>query len=89
MNDVREGAVCKVDGCSTQDIPSSTGAERAARRTPSLEVIWDAICPWCWVAKHRLDRKPPLVAFCDSKMTGRGGKDLSSSDHAGSSERSR
>lgn len=56
MNDVREGAVCGVDGCSTQDIPSSTGAERAARQTLSLEVISDAICPWCWVAKHRLDR---------------------------------
>ena len=56
MNDVREGAVFGVDGCSTQDIPSSTGAERAARQTLSLEVISDAICPWCWVAKHRLDR---------------------------------
>ena len=56
MNDVREGAVCGVDGCSTPDIPSSTGAERAARQTLSLEVISDAICPWCWVAKHRLDR---------------------------------
>jgi predicted DsbA family dithiol-disulfide isomerase len=56
MNDVREDAVCGVDGCSTQDIPSSTGAERAARQTLSLEVISDAICPWCWVAKHQLDR---------------------------------
>jgi hypothetical protein len=56
MKDVREGAVCRVDRCSTQDIPSSTGAERAARQTLSLEVISDAICPWCWVAKHRLDR---------------------------------
>ena len=56
MNDVREGAVCGVDGCSTQDTPSSTGAELTARQTLSLEVISDAICPWCWVAKHRLDR---------------------------------
>src|SRR6202035_2161641 len=56
MNDVLEGAVCGVDGCSTQDIPSSAGAERTARQTLSLEVISDAICPWCWVAKHRLDR---------------------------------
>jgi predicted DsbA family dithiol-disulfide isomerase len=34
----------------------------AAKATLSLEVISDAICPWCWVAKRRLDRALAALA---------------------------
>lgn len=55
MTDVLEGAVCGVDGCvtnQTSDLPTSptTAATHLA-----IEVISDAICPWCWVGKRRLE----------------------------------
>ena len=34
----------------------------AAKATLPLEVISDAICPWCWVAKRRLDRALAALA---------------------------
>jgi predicted DsbA family dithiol-disulfide isomerase len=55
MSDVLEGAVCGVDGCAPA---ASDHYGRASGATASLaiEVISDAICPWCWVAKRRLGR---------------------------------
>ena len=39
--------------------PRRLGSRRArrlgAKATLAIEVISDAICPWCWVAKRRLD----------------------------------
>ena len=54
MSDLFEGAVCGVDGCT----PALDDFEPAfgAKATLAIEVISDAICPWCWVAKRRLDR---------------------------------
>lgn len=54
MSEVLEGAVCGVDGCApaTSDyVVQVAGAET----TLAIEVISDAICPWCWVAKRRLE----------------------------------
>src|SRR5260370_483608 len=54
MSDVLEGAVCGVDGC----IPAAfdqVGPASGAKTMLAIEVISDAICPWCWVAKRRLD----------------------------------
>lgn len=55
MTDVLEGAVFGVDGRATShtnDLPTSptTTATHLA-----IEVISDAICPWCWVGKRRLE----------------------------------
>lgn len=50
------GEVCGADGCSTlSSDPGPTDAPPAPRAL-DLEIISDAICPWCWVAKHRLTR---------------------------------
>lgn len=54
MDDVLEGAVCGVDGCNPaalDHVDPASGAKALA-----IELISDAICPWCWVAKRRLDR---------------------------------
>jgi predicted DsbA family dithiol-disulfide isomerase len=53
MSEVLEGAVCGVDGC----IPAALhfGLASGPKATLAIEVISDAICPWCWVAKRRLD----------------------------------
>jgi predicted DsbA family dithiol-disulfide isomerase len=55
MDDVLEGAVCGVDGC-TPAVLDHVDPASGAKATLAIEVISDAICPWCWVAKRRLDR---------------------------------
>src|ERR1700688_1520901 len=55
MGDVLEGGVSGADGCppaALDDVDPASGA----KATLAIEVISDAICPWCWVAKRRLDR---------------------------------
>lgn len=61
MNEELEGAVCGIDGCA----PGATQALEpvtAANTTLDIEVISDAICPWCWVAKRRLGRALEALA---------------------------
>src|SRR6202158_845973 len=55
MSDVLEGGVCGVDGCTPAALDHVDPAS-GAKATLAIEVISDAICPWCWVAKRRLDR---------------------------------
>jgi predicted DsbA family dithiol-disulfide isomerase len=55
MSDLFEGAVCGVDGCTPAALDHFKPAS-SAKATLAIEVISDAICPWCWVAKRRLDR---------------------------------
>src|SRR5271154_4166832 len=67
MDDVLEGAVCGVDGCTPAAL-DHVKPESGAKATLTIEVISDAICPWCWVAKRRLDRviaalAPDVTAF--------------------------
>lgn len=66
MSDIFEGAVCGVDGCAPSALDQS-GTAFDAKKTLAIEVISDAICPWCWIAKRRLDRavkalSPGIVA---------------------------
>ena len=61
MSDVLEGAVCGVDGCAPAAL-AHVGPASGAKTTLAIEVISDAICPWCWVAKRRLDRAIAALA---------------------------
>src|SRR5258706_11329 len=61
MSDVLEGAVCGVDGCTPAAL-GHAGPASGAKATLAIEVISDAICPWCWVAKRRLDRAIAALA---------------------------
>src|SRR5450432_466508 len=54
MSDVLEGAVCSVNGCTPAAVDHFGTASRV-KASLAIEVISDAICPWCWVAKRRLD----------------------------------
>src|SRR6266404_1425363 len=54
MSEVLEGAVCGVDGCAPTAL-DHFGKASNATATLAIEVISDAICPWCWVAKRRLE----------------------------------
>src|ERR1700704_5504731 len=61
MSDVLEGAVFGVDGCTPTALDHVEPAS-GAKATLAIEVISDAICPWCWVAKRRLDRAIAALA---------------------------
>src|ERR1700693_3072461 len=54
MSEVLEGAVCGADGCAPGTL-DRFGPASGAKATLAIEVISDAICPWCWVAKRRLE----------------------------------
>ena len=61
MIDVLEGAVCGADGCT----PAALDHFRptfGAKAALAVEVISDAICPWCWVAKRRLESAIAVLA---------------------------
>ena len=49
MSDHFEGAVCGVDGCTPTALDHFEPAS-GTKVTLAIEVISDAICPWCWVA---------------------------------------
>jgi predicted DsbA family dithiol-disulfide isomerase len=61
VSDVLEGAVCGVDGCTSAAF-GHLGPASGAKATLAIEVISDAICPWCWIAKRRLDRAIAALA---------------------------
>src|SRR5277367_5808624 len=61
MSEVLDGVACGVDGCTPAAL-DHFGPASGAKTTLAIEVISDAICPWCWVAKRRLDRAIAALA---------------------------
>lgn len=56
MTDALQGSVCGENGCAA-DAADPTGGPSASPATRlRIEVVSDAICPWCWVGKRRLER---------------------------------
>lgn len=54
MNDVQ---VCAVDGCASEgEHPNSAAPASKRSRTVSVEIVSDAICPWCFVGKRRFEQ---------------------------------
>src|SRR5882762_5536578 len=62
MSEVLEGAACGVEGCTPAALDHFRPAS-SAKATLAIEVISDAICPWCWIAKRRLDRALAALAL--------------------------
>ena len=58
MEEFTSGAVCGADGCNTtaghSDASHEAGA--AAPGVLDLAIVSDAICPWCYVTKRRLEK---------------------------------
>ena len=61
MSEVLEGAACGVEGCTPAALDHFRPAS-GAKATLAIEVISDAICPWCWIAKRRLDSAIAAIA---------------------------
>jgi predicted DsbA family dithiol-disulfide isomerase len=57
---VTGGAVCGPDGC---EVPANaTGPLPLARAPSRIDVVSDAICPWCWVGKRNLEGALAILA---------------------------
>jgi predicted DsbA family dithiol-disulfide isomerase len=57
MSDIIETTVCGIDGCGPAPQASAAPHEAAdARRAVQVEIVSDAICPWCYVAKRQFER---------------------------------
>ncbi len=55
MDDVSPvGAVCGPDGCDDTTSPEALHAETAAGTR--IDIVSDAICPWCYIGKRQLER---------------------------------
>ena len=60
MNATKDDAViCGIDGCETPE--SARGEAMAATAAGELSVVSDAICPWCYVGKRRLEQAFALM----------------------------
>jgi len=57
---IEEGAVCGPDGCA---VPAEATATLPLARAPSrIDIVSDAICPWCWVGKRNLEAALAMLA---------------------------
>ena len=56
MSELSEAGVCGIDGCGPAG-DKRTDSVTATKNSPDvqIEVVSDAICPWCYVAKRNLD----------------------------------
>jgi len=52
MDDQAQGAACSADGC---EIPASAATVALPPNGGRLDIVSDAICPWCWIGKANLD----------------------------------
>ncbi|HYZ33222.1 MAG TPA: DsbA family oxidoreductase [Crenalkalicoccus sp.] len=52
-----DAAACGPDGCAVPAAPATAGAARLSEITaPSrIDIVSDAICPWCWIGKRHLE----------------------------------
>ena len=52
---IEPGGLCGVDGC---DVPAAAPAAAAAAGGPGtqIDIVSDAICPWCYIGKRQLER---------------------------------
>ena len=52
-----EALICSVDGCATPEGAAlAANAAAAAGPVHELGIVSDAICPWCYVGKRRLEK---------------------------------
>ncbi len=59
-NDNAYGVVCGSDGC---EIPASeTRSEQAAATGTRIDIVSDAICPWCYIGKRHLEQSLAKLA---------------------------
>jgi len=62
MGENDEAPVCGIDGCATpREAQAAPMVAAQAGPTHQLAIISDAICPWCYVGKRRLEKALTLL----------------------------
>jgi len=56
MTDLLEAGTCGADCCTAEARPPARKDTAKKTKTLSVEIVSDAICPWCYVAKRLFDR---------------------------------
>jgi predicted DsbA family dithiol-disulfide isomerase len=54
-----DALICGIDGCATP--AAASGSVASLSPAAQLSVISDAICPWCYVGKRRLEQALQLI----------------------------
>jgi predicted DsbA family dithiol-disulfide isomerase len=57
--DEDDALICGIDGCATPD--GAKGAAANLASAAQLSIISDAICPWCYVGKRRLEQALQMI----------------------------
>ncbi len=66
MNDLTPAAaVCGADGCDDTTSSPETLNQSAGTGT-RIDIVSDAICPWCYIGKRQLERA--LVSLADEGL---------------------
>lgn len=53
---IPEAAVCGVDGCEDTATTKGASLHREAAVGTRIDIVSDAICPWCFIGKRQLER---------------------------------
>jgi predicted DsbA family dithiol-disulfide isomerase len=62
MEENPKPAICTADGCGSDALPAvNIAAPPRAAMMGRLSVISDAICPWCYIGKRRLEKALALL----------------------------
>ena len=56
MTEVLEAVACSADGCAVDAGPVTDAGPISKAKTLNVEIVSDAICPWCYVAKRQFER---------------------------------
>lgn len=59
------GNICGPDGRPTEESPGVTSAGRPAEAAATgtrIDIVSDAICPWCYIGKRQLERALAILA---------------------------
>ena len=59
---IEAGAVCGPDGCDT-DAATPTNLSRAQGVGTRVDIVSDAICPWCYIGKRHLESALATLAL--------------------------
>ena len=57
-----QGAVCGADGCEVPGNATAASMPRDAAVGTRIDIVSDAICPWCYVGKRQLERALATLA---------------------------
>ena len=55
-------AVCGPDGCDVPATSTPTTLRTEAAVGTRIDIVSDAICPWCYVGKRQLERALAMLA---------------------------